>query len=347
MQKSIGRIAAGCVALAANSWAALAHHPGSIGNSFGAGPITTIAATTLDPGQSVAGITVDYTSLNPVSASKLIAAAAAGVDGVHGLRTLQSLALSYAHGVTADLTLGLRLPYVKRTGISAAEADGTGTIGVLDHGGASGIGDLTMLGQYRFLNDRGSRFEAALLLGVTAPTGETNRRSRQDELLDAEFQPGSGAWNGLAGIALTKRMGSWSFDTNVLFVRSSEATQHTNLGDQFLYNAAISYRFSGLGGASGGPMYHGGAPHRHDTPVAGPSLDLVIELNGEWHGKQRKLGVDDDNSGGTTIYLSPGLRVSNDAWSGFLSAGIPVVKDYAGTQPEPDWRMRSGIAVGF
>src|SRR5262245_16768607 len=35
--------------------AALAHHPGGIGNAQGAGPINTISATTLEQGQSVAG----------------------------------------------------------------------------------------------------------------------------------------------------------------------------------------------------------------------------------------------------------------------------------------------------
>ena len=39
------------------------------------------------------------------------------------------------------------------------------------------------------------------------------------------------------------------------------------------------------------------------------TLDLVLELNGEWHDKQRIAGIPDPNSGGTTVYLSPGVRV--------------------------------------
>ncbi len=49
--------------------------------------------------------------------------------------------------------LGFRLPYIKRTGIRASH-DG---IEVEDHGDPSGIGDLALFGQYRFLNDKTSQ----------------------------------------------------------------------------------------------------------------------------------------------------------------------------------------------
>jgi hypothetical protein len=101
-------------------------------------------------------------------------------------------------------------------------------------------------------------------------------------------------------------------------------------------------------------MYHGGPKahrhhHRHEEAPApkGPALDLVLELNGEWHDHQRIGGVSDPNSGGNVIYLSPGVRVSVDKWSGFLSIGVPVVNDMNGVQAEPDWRVLTGVAVSF
>ena len=330
---------------------AFAHHPGGAGNVGDAGPINTISATTLEQGQTVAGVVVDYSSLKTLSDARLTAAAAAGATGVHGLRSIQATSLSAAYGVTSDLTLGLRLPVVRRTGIRAAEDDGSGAIDVLDHGSSTGLGDLTILGQYRFVNDRAVRFEAALLAGLTVPTGATGRRSRQGDLLDLEFQPGSGSWNGLLGLALTKRAGQWSFDSNVLYVRAGDGTQNTNLGDQVLANAAVSYRLTGFAASAAGPMYHGAIPHDHVEPQVssktGPKLDLVLELNGEWHGKQTTAGVTDANSGGTTVYLAPGVRLSQDRWSAFVSVGVPVIRDSNGIQPEPEWRVRSGLGVAF
>jgi hypothetical protein len=100
-------------------------------------------------------------------------------------------------------------------------------------------------------------------------------------------------------------------------------------------------------------MYHGGpkgnASHSHEEPAApaGPVVDLVLELNGEWHDKQGTSGVKDQNSGGNTIYLSPGVRVSVDKWSSYVSLGIPVVNEPNGIQPVPSWRLITGISVAF
>jgi hypothetical protein len=72
----------------------------------------------------------------------------------------------------------------------------------------------------------------------------TDRRNNQGELFDAEFQPGSGSWDVLFGLAYTKRFGAWPFDANVLYMLVTEGVQNTDLGDRFLYNAAISYRLT-------------------------------------------------------------------------------------------------------
>jgi hypothetical protein len=204
-----------------------------------------------------------------------------------------------------------------------------------------------------------SQIEAALLLGVKLPTGVTDRHTDTGELFDAEFQPGSGSWDGLFGLAASKRIGPWSFDANVLYILATEGTQDTDLGDRFQYNAAVSYRILGGPqaaamhlGALPDPMYHGGPRsqrHVHEEIAVprGPALDLVLELNGEWHAKTVAAGVMDVNSGGNVVFLSSGLRYSIDKWSGFVSVGIPVVNDLNGLQAEPEWRLFTGLSVGF
>ncbi len=351
------------------SSAALAHHAGGAANALGAGPINTISATTLEQGHNVAGITVLYTSYENLSDATLIEAAEAGIEDVHGLGSIQNYGLTYSYGLTDDLMVSLWLPYVRRTGIREVPHEH----GEEDHhdedhehleveslGSPSGIGDLSLLGQYRFYDDRPSRTEAALLLGFQAPTGVTDETSH-GELLEAEFQPGSGSWDGLFGVALTHRAGRWSYDGNVLYMLVTEGTQDTDLGDVFFYNAAISYRLTSLSGTV--PMFHGansheegddGHHHTHGgagahehTEEAGPALDLVLEVNGEWDAKQETAGVTDPNSGGHTIYIAPGLRYSYDQWSSYVSVGIPVLTDFNGIQAEPDWRISAGSSLAF
>ena len=128
----------------------------------------------------------------------------------HSIKTIESVAVTYAYGVTNDLTVSARLPWIRRTGIREAEIENPAEPPeILNRGDNSGIGDLTLLGQYRFYNNRASRTEAAVLFGVKAPTGVTDRRNNQGELFDAEFQPGSGSWDGLFGLSYTKRFGQW------------------------------------------------------------------------------------------------------------------------------------------
>jgi hypothetical protein len=130
---------------------------------------------------------------------------------------------------------------------------------VEDLGNSSGIGDLTLLGQYRFFNNKAAGLEAALLLGVKAPTGKTDNLADTGERLETEFQPGTGSWDGLFGLAVTKRFGAWALDSNVLYVLAGKGAQQTDLGDRFQYNAAISYRLAG-GFGSGGAMHLGAMP---------------------------------------------------------------------------------------
>ena len=344
---------------------ALAHHPSGVGSTGGAGPINTISASPLDKGETAASIAFEWIKFDPLSNAFLANFGAThGHDvHVHSLSSIMAPAISFGYGLTADFTISARLPVVVRTDIKEAahEHDGGTTTGAVEVlGDSAGIGDLTLLGQYRFYNNRASQTELALLLGVKAPTGVTDRRADNGEEFDAEFQPGSGSWDGMFGLAATKRIGPWSFDANVLYILATEGTQNTDLGDRFLYNAAVSYRLMRAEpalapmklGALPDPMWHRGPgthqhSHVHRETSTGPSLDLVLELNGEWHDNQVVSGVKDPNSGGNTLYLAPGLRFSKDNWSSFVSVGIPIINDQNGIQAEPEVRVVTGLSVTF
>lgn len=355
------------LALALCCGAAFAHHPGATANSGGAGPINTLSATTLEQGRLAISVTYEVIKINAFSDAEL-AAYAGSHQHVHSMDRILAPALGLAYGVTDDLTVSLRLPYVKRSDIREAahhheehghgghEEDGEEEAhnSALARGDSAGIGDLTVLGQYRLLANRASGTELAALAGFKAPTGRTGVRDDHGAAFEAEFQPGSGAWDGLVGLAATQRLGAVSLDAHVLYILTGEGTLDTDLGDRLHYGVALSYRM--LGGArTGGPMYAGahshpkGGPahHHHEEAPAGPALDLVLELNGEWADNQEIAGATDPNSGGHTLYVSPGARLSMGNWSGFASVGIPIVNHLDGIQAEPDWRLLTGIAVGF
>ena len=356
-----------------------AHHPGGGGNTGSGGPINTISADTLSEGLIAASVRYEFIRLGQLSDADLLAAANRGTHA-HSIRSIEAVSLSVAYGVTNDFTVGMRAAGIRRSDIR--EPGGMedmltgGHMGIMNandmsglmspdginrRGNSAGFGDVTMLGQYRFHNNAQTGTSAAVLFGFKAPTGSTNQRDLFGNLFNAEFQPGSGSWDGLLGAAFTKRTGRWSFDVSALYYLITNGTQNTNLGDRLLFGAAVSYRLVGATGSAKEIelheycmqprnqlqehcLYH--ANHDHSDMKKTPyTLDLVLELNGEWHDKQLIAGIPDPNSGGTTVYLSPGVRIGFDRFSGFVSVGVPVLNEHNGVQSKPDFRVLNGIGA--
>jgi outer membrane putative beta-barrel porin/alpha-amylase len=349
---------------------AFAHHPGSSSNTGSAGPIVTISASTLEAGHGAVAFLAEYIRLGGIGDPQLIDAVSKHIHA-HSIRTIESYAASAAYGITDDLMISARFPYVRHTDIREGHhAHGPG--GVVSNtvdarGDAAGLGDITVLGQWRFFKSLQTQTEMALLVGFKAPSGRTDVRDAFGALFETEFQPGSGAWDGLLGAAFTQRFGPVSFDASVLGVFAGDGAQNTNLGSRFLLNAAVSYRVIGWAPAeqhahvrqltspalAHSPEQHSKFPikappaHTHGPVAPAFALDLILELNGEWHDYERTFGVAEVNSGGTTIYISPGVRASYGGFSAFATVGLPVYNRLNGIQSEPTWRVFGGVAYAF
>ena len=53
------------------------------------------------------------------------------------------------------------------------------------------------------------------------------------------------------------------------------------------------------------------------------------------------------NSGGTTVFLSPGVRVSAGKFSGFISYGLPIIENQKGQQTDIRSRIVAGISLAL
>jgi hypothetical protein len=306
--------------LTGNSWA---HHAAGATVGEEAGPITTISAATLDKGMITLSLFAEYIKLDPFSDAELKALARNGQD-VHSHDSIFHGFAGIGYGITNDLTVALRIPYESIQNIRASEPDDPDI--VTRHGDSKGIGDLSILGIYRFAKLADLNLSSALLLGIKVPTGRTSVKGAGGVRLETEQQPGSGSWDPMIGIAATKRFGRLSLDANLLYMFATRGSQDTNLGDLFNYNLAASYRLS-------------------PKPFA---WDLVLEMNGEWKDRQKIAGVRDPNSGGSEVYLSPGVRLSfGKGWAAFLSVGLPIVQNVNGEQDKVTYRTFLGVAVAF
>lgn len=314
-----------------------ADHASATFQTGSAGAIVTSPGSTLPEGKWVAGAGFQFIELDDVPNAKL-EAAGANEEDVHSVDTLLQFDVYAVYGFTDDLALGFSLPYVERSNIrETTHEDGGGEVEFA--GDSEGPGDLRLFGQYRFLKQENRNM--SILAGIKAPTGNNGERELEGGLFETEQQPGSGSWDPFFGLSWDRTQGKLGLSASMFYTFVNEGTQQTDLGDVFNYNLAANYRLFSPEGD------HGHHSHDHGFGLI-DYVDAVIELNGDYRERVEINDINDDNSGGHTLYLSPGVRIGlGHKWSVYTSVGIPVVNDLNGIQSEPDYRLIGGISASF
>ena len=331
-----------------------ADHPSTgLGIGLG-GPINTQSAIPLPKGKWSVGAGAEFIDFDAFSDEELLRFAEEDPEAdIHSVDSVLEAALAVSYGLAEDLSMGVRIPYVRRENIREAHGHGEAEEedaeaehdqaeeeeGVEVLGDADGLGDIILFGQYRFYHDQQTNSHTSLLFGVKTPTGATDEKSDEGERLETELQPGSGSWDGLFGLAYSRYLKKVSLNASVLYKLVTEGSQDTDLGDVLSYNAGLSYRLGGNGD------HH----HAHDHQAHGHgSWDLILELNGEWRDKEQQRGISNPNSGGNWLFISPGVRYSRDSgWAVALSVGAPIVTDLNGRQVKPNFRLIGSLAKSF
>jgi len=306
-----------------------ADHP-SFGFGSASGGINTTSALPLPDDQWVFLSRGEFIDNDVFSDSELEDFASQGIEEVHSTDSVFSVAVGLAYGITEKALVSLYLPYVGRTNIREGEvvAPGVGEVEVL--GDSAGIGDAVAQLQYQAWQR--DNFYTSLIAGIKLPTGKTSETMNDGDLFELEFQPGSGSWDPILGIAVSKLSEKLAFDVSVAYIFATEGKQNTNLGDILDYDLSIGYRITDS--------------HEHDSNAAHTDSywDIVLELNGETRERASQDGIDKANQGGTTIYLSPGIAFSRSSgFTGYLSLGLPIVNRLHGRQSEPDYRIIAGL----
>ncbi len=93
------------------------------------------------------------------------------------------------------------------------------------------------MGNYRFFS--ANNVDASILFGVKAPTGNTHEKDNDGIRFESEFQPGTGSWDYIIGTAISLTSGPVGYHANILYNKTTEGSQHTEIGDALSYNAAF------------------------------------------------------------------------------------------------------------
>ena len=289
-------------------------------SSAGAMAITP-TATTLDKGHGSAAFSFEHQRFNSIPAEDAHALIDQGHD-IHGKDHQELYRLSLGYGVLDDLDLYVIAPIVSKTTIQVDDEDQLGT-----KDRATGFGDLQVVGKYRFWHEGA---DAALLLGVKAPTGETSDRNSTQDKFEPEQQPGSGSWDLMTGIAVSRSFAEHvSVASSFQYTTRGEGAQDEKLGDLFHYNLGCSYALKPLG--------------QH------PNTSLLLELHNEWALRDHNRKSDKVwDSGGTTVLLSPGISADiTDSLSAYWAMPIPIYQNLGGQHEELKFELLTGLSWHF
>jgi len=147
--------------------------------------------------------------------------------------------------------------------------------------------------------------------GFHAPTGANDVENENGERLDAHLQPGTGAWGGTAGLNLAVASAPGSWEASVVGRVNGTNAHGYRYGNVVLYNAGFTSRVRS-------------------------GLRLILQLNGRSAARdQLEGGSVGENTGGTVVYASPGVRW---VWAPGLgveaAVQVPAVESLYGIQDE-------------
>ncbi len=239
-------------------------------------------------------------------------------------RTAWAAVSVLGYGVNGDLALFGVVPYVdKRRELTEG--------GSRRSRSAAGLGDVSLFGRYTAFKDnfRGGNFRIAPFAGVELPTGNDDEGDSFGRL-PASVQPGSGSWDPFGGVVLTYQTLDFQIDAQVSYKGNTEANDF-EFGDVARLDASLQYRLwpRELGGGVPGFLYG------------------IVEANLVYRDENRTGGLDDANSGGTSLFLVPGLQYVTKRWIVEAAVQLPAIQDLNGTALEKDYIVRAGFRVNF
>jgi len=194
--------------------------------------------------------------------------------------TEQRNTLLLAYGFSDRFSIIARQPYTQRELTEIVAGD-------TEHSRASGAADLELQTQTRlwaspFEGDVGARTSLFGTVGVKTPWGENDAR-HNGERLDEHAQPGTGSTDWIVGLSLVHQLNPKSA---VFASIQQRATGENDFGYRYgrttLVNLALEKKL-------------------------GSNFDTALEANYRSAARDRIEGSDDDNTGGSLLFLTPRL----------------------------------------
>jgi hypothetical protein len=273
---------------------------------------TTLTAETLKPGQFSSSFQFDWTEFDGLGGD---------IEGVDLLDSSFLSTLNVAYGLTETHQLGLSFGYYSAEGNREFEEGEQVTFD------PDGFTDLWLTVKHRFY--QGPAGSVTGILGLKVPVGDSSLTNTEGEQVEPSATAGTGAWDGIAGLAYTVPLSAaLTLDASALYTFRGERYDY-RLGDRLDLGTSLAWRVCG------------------DAKTF-PQVSLVAEATLRHIAKSEEEGDKDGNTGGTVLFLSPGLKVSfTEKIAGSIGIQLPVLQDLNGRQVETQFRLITGVSIAF
>jgi len=197
---------------------------------------------------------------------------------------------------------------------------------------ATGFGDLTVLTKYRFFkrDKPAETIRSALFGGLKFPTGSTHKCDCLGEL-PRPLQPGTGSWDPIVGGVFTWQTLRQQIDIALQY-KFNTRNRNFTFGDSFRHDISYQRRIWSSESSEKGT----------DIPSY---LYAVLEANGIFNQKNKSCNIIDNNSGGYTLFISPGVQYVSKRFIIEASVQAPAIQKLNGKQPKTRFIAVAGFRV--
>ncbi|WP_461444635.1 hypothetical protein [Maribacter sp.] len=268
----------------------------------------------------ILGLNYDYNNLNTLNAGTEV------LDDDSRLRITNSLLFNVGYALTDRFSVESLFTWVNQTRTISQ-------FGNESFSETSGIGDAVFLLKYALPNVLGSQTVLNFGVGTKAPLGRSDLTTSEGFQLTADLQPGSGAWDVLGWLAVSKGL---NFRPSAV-LSGSVTYRETGANNSYLNNSSV-YEFGNVLQANLGYtdqfllfniIFNPGLIFKYRKALA-DRIDTseIPTTGGEWVFARPELG----------IQISPNMALNT-------KVEIPVYSYVEGTQLTPTLRFTMGISL--
>ncbi len=247
------------------------------------------------------------------------------VENESTFRTTQSTLMEVHYGLSAKLSLSGTFTYVKKYRQTGLHIQNPQSLTV------SGVGDGLLMLKYKFFDRRKPpSLQATTGGGVKVPLGSFDMRN-DGFLLNADMQPGTGAWDGIVWSELTSSFDS-SFPLNLFLITSYRFT-----GSSERFGTNDIYQFGNeLITTTGG------------STSLGEKIGYTAVLQYRSASSDQRNETKQPNTGGFWVSHISKLSYSiNDRFSAHIDGRIPLMQELNGLQPTTSYAITVSFFVNL